>query len=376
LLLFVSVRIGVFISLVEPFKSIRVVSNETWVIFYENWLFTVTTKITGEGSISVTSPGKNMRRLLAATVLCTSTCAAALLTNPIPRYPLQVFIEDTDAYSVVYYANYLRFVERAAFAAIGPSAVASALDTTPSLSFGIRSANGIKYAAAARLGDACVVDLKCHGLDDAGQLTMKASLLRQSDGAELWSAADVRFGFVDAKSGVAVSEWPLPLDVDLTPPDDPCAKPVGEAPAAALGPSLEPPDLVLQPDVASACGTVDLHAAARYFERHRTTYLGGPDKLEALASDNSINVVVARINQLRLLPAAHAARIGTPLEVRCAVKVKARGTQVVFDQWLVHGETEEPLAKGEVTCLVIDPVAGKIVPAPDAVVQRVSTWMS
>ena len=26
-------RIGVFISLVEPFKSIRVVSNETWVIF-------------------------------------------------------------------------------------------------------------------------------------------------------------------------------------------------------------------------------------------------------------------------------------------------------------------------------------------------------
>lgn len=278
----------------------------------------------------------------------------------------------------VYYANYLRFVERAAFAAVGPEAVGAALGGTPSLSFGLRSANGVKYAAAARLGDACEVALECLGVDDAGQLAMKASLLRQSDGAELWSAADVRFGFVDTSTGVAATEWPLtpPATVDAAVTENPCAKPVGEAPEAALGPPLEPSDLVLLPDEASACGTVDLHAAARYFERHRTTYLGGPEKLEALASDNGINVVVARINQLRLFPEAHTARIGTPLEVRCATKVKARGTQVVFDQWLVHGQSGQPLARGEVTCLVIDPEAGKIVPAPEAVLRRMSTWVS
>ena len=318
-----------------------------------------------------------LRMCLSILLFLTSvlTTSALHLANPIPRYALKVYIEDTDAYSVVYWANYLRFIERAAVAAVGPDVIGSAFSASPQRLFGLQSASGIKYSVAARLGDACEVALENLGFDDSGRLAMKAALLRSSDGVELWSASDLRFGFTDTSNGERVEQWPIDGSVDeVDSPADPCDKPVGEAPAASISPRLEPAGLILQADEASPSGAVDLHAAALYFERHRTTYLGGPEGLEALARDNGINVVVARINQLRLLPPAYTTRLGAPLDVRCEIKIKARGSQVVFDQWLVHGETSEPLAKGEVTCLIIDPSAGKIVPAPAAVLEQTMKW--
>merc|ERR1712138_137188 len=91
-------------------------------------------------------------------------------------------------------------------------------------------------------------------------------------------------------------------------PTDPCAGDLGEPPASGTSPSLEPDHLMLQLDEASAAGSLSLHAAMRYFERHRTTYLGGPAGLQSLA-DAGVNVVVARLNKLQLLPAASAVRV-------------------------------------------------------------------
>ena len=56
------------------------------------------------------------------------TLLALVATAPTTiRTPLNVFIEDTDAYAVVFYANYLKFWERAAVAAIGPRTVGDLL---------------------------------------------------------------------------------------------------------------------------------------------------------------------------------------------------------------------------------------------------------
>jgi acyl-CoA thioesterase FadM len=149
-----------------------------------------------------------------------------------------------------------------------------------------------------------------------------------------------------------------------------------------------------------------VHAAARYFERHRTTFLGGPAGLQSLA-DAGVSVVVARINGFRLLPAAHATGIGEPLELRCRVSLKARGTQIVFQQWLLHGETAEPLARArigemtmrhvrdadvcqpltrprgalslagaDVTCLCLDAETGRMCSAPAEAVARIERWLA
>ena len=319
---------------------------------------------------------------MAALLLFASASVSALSLPTVARttMPLNVYIEDTDAYGVVFYANYLKFFERAAMAAVGAEAIGAARRRSPDLLFGLHSADGLRYSVPATLGDACDVSLELLGVS-AGKLAAKAALVRRSDGKELFTAADLRFGFVEEASGRAAracDTWPLPADAADAVPDDPCGPEAmprdAVAPEASASPALAPPGLTLNLDEASAAGGVSLHAALRYFERHRTTYLGGPGALGALR-DAGVNVVVGRVSRLVLLEAAHGVGVGSPLQVRCKAKLRARGSQVIFDQWLVHGRGDVPLARAEITCLVLHAETGKIVPAPPEVMQHLEPWL-
>ena len=309
------------------------------------------------------------------------SAVGALCASPF-KLPLRVYIEDTDAYGVVYWANYLRFFERAAVAALGPQLIGNLAHghcgSTPQI-FGMQRAHGMKYSVPATMGDACTVELTPLGLDAKGSLAVKAALVRDHDGVELCSAADCRFGFVAAQTGMPCEVWPLEesdsferLDEPVTPRLDEESAP----PAAELSPSLEPAELHLALDEAGgASAGLSIHAAARYFERHRTTFLGGPAGLQGLADEYELNVVVGRVNNFHLLPAAQVTtRVGTPLELRCHAKAKARATQVVFEQWLCHGETLAPLARAEVLCLALSRDTGRIVPFPAKIVEELKQW--
>jgi len=75
------------------------------------------------------------------------------------RWPVRVYYEDTDAGGVVYYANYLRFLERARsewLASLGFSL--SALAREHRASFVVHRLE-IEYRRPARLGDALDVTL-------------------------------------------------------------------------------------------------------------------------------------------------------------------------------------------------------------------------
>ena len=283
-----------------------------------------------------------------------------------------------DTFGVMFYANYLRFMERAAARLVGAD-VAGTLLRNEGLAFGLQSADGIKYSVAAVLGDQVMAQLEPLGIDSQGQLACSASLIRASDEKELWSASDLRFGFV-THAGELSSDWPSGLL-------DPCGtaqvgaapyatKALGEPPETSASPpvGVEGVGLMLQFDEAGPNGRMSLHAATRYFERQRTTFLGGPDAL-AECSDMGIIVVVARISGLRLLPAAHQAMAGTPLDFRCRAKLKGRATQVVFEQWVLNANTAEPLACADVVCLCIDEAAQKIVPVPDTLRSRLDMWL-
>ena len=276
-------------------------------------------------------------------------------------HPVRVYIEDTDAYQVVYHGNYLRFFERAAAATISGTTQVGKLLRSDGLGFGLLSASGLKYSTPAVLGDACHVDLKPHEATEAdGIVSCAAALIRNRDGEVLCTASDLRLGWVGAVSAIAA-----------------CAdEPLGEYPAACESPELLEP-LSLQLDECSPVGTLGMHAAVRYFERHRTHYLGGPENLAAMA-DTGVNVVVARINGLRLLPEAHRTRAGAPLVLRCRVTLKAR--QVLFEQWLLRKEDAAdgmltPVARADVTCLCVDAAAGRLVAAPAEVADRLKSYM-
>ena len=69
------------------------------------------------------------------------------------RFPLRVYYEDTDAAGVVYYANYLRFIERARTEWLGSLGVDLAeFERTQGLVF-VVSRMEIDYLSPARLGD-------------------------------------------------------------------------------------------------------------------------------------------------------------------------------------------------------------------------------
>ena len=70
------------------------------------------------------------------------------------RFPIRVFYEDTDFSGVVYYANYLRFLERArsSFFRLAGIGHAELLERDPPLAFVIRKIN-LDYRSSAKIDD-------------------------------------------------------------------------------------------------------------------------------------------------------------------------------------------------------------------------------
>ena len=73
-------------------------------------------------------------------------------------YPVRVFYEDTDFTGVVYYVNYLRFLERArsSFFRLAGLTHAELLERDPPLGFAIRKIT-VEYKSPARIDDALLV---------------------------------------------------------------------------------------------------------------------------------------------------------------------------------------------------------------------------
>jgi acyl-CoA thioester hydrolase len=122
----------------------------------------------------------------------------SLPANPHTEFswPLRVYWEDTDAGGIVFYANYLRYFERARtewLRALGFEQ--STLRQAHGGMFVVSEAN-LRYHAPARLDDelfvtACLVE------SGRASLTIRQRALRQG---ALLCEASVRIGWVDASS--------------------------------------------------------------------------------------------------------------------------------------------------------------------------------
>jgi acyl-CoA thioester hydrolase len=111
----------------------------------------------------------------------------------------RVYWEDTDAGGIVYYANYLRFLERARsewLRSRGISQRALALD--PGLIFSVVSLEA-QYRRPARLEDLLAISCKL-GRDGGASLRFEQNIWRDSAGGELLLCASVRVACLDAQS--------------------------------------------------------------------------------------------------------------------------------------------------------------------------------
>ncbi len=114
--------------------------------------------------------------------------------RPVFRFPLRVYWEDTDAGGVVFYANYLKFFERARtewlrHLGFGQQALR---DETGAIF--VVTDTRVRYRAPARLDDAIDVTVV---LQHAGQASM--TIVQQAlRGEVLLAEGEIRIGCVDS----------------------------------------------------------------------------------------------------------------------------------------------------------------------------------
>ena len=118
------------------------------------------TAVAAIAALSFRASPQNFARISPARPFAPSQPFALARTTP-PRacaspdvhtYKASVYIEDTDCFSVVYYANYLKYFERAALDLLG-AADCQALFAERGLLLGAESFDTMKFAAPGRLGD-------------------------------------------------------------------------------------------------------------------------------------------------------------------------------------------------------------------------------
>ena len=115
---------------------------------------------------------------------------------PVFHWPVRIYYEDTDAGGIVFYANYLKFFERARTEWLRASGVnQQVLAENDGAIFVVKNAN-IDYHAPAKLDDVLDLTLSIEKLGRASvQFTQQAWL-----GDLLLASASVKVGCVDATS--------------------------------------------------------------------------------------------------------------------------------------------------------------------------------
>ena len=111
------------------------------------------------------------------------------------RFALSVYFEDTDAYGIVYYANYLKFMERARSDMIRAVGVDQAAELRRSGSAYAVVEVDIKYRSPARLGEDILV------VSTVEQVRASSVYIHQRvmRGAELLTDARVTAAFLDGE---------------------------------------------------------------------------------------------------------------------------------------------------------------------------------
>ncbi|MBA2963482.1 tol-pal system-associated acyl-CoA thioesterase [Ramlibacter sp. MAH-25] len=113
-------------------------------------------------------------------------------------FPVRIYWEDTDAGGIVFYANYLKFFERARTEWLRSLGIEQRRLRETTGGMFIVADTALRYLQPARLDDELLVTA---ALQEAGRatLTLSQQALRQP-GGELLAEGTIRIGWVDAST--------------------------------------------------------------------------------------------------------------------------------------------------------------------------------
>ena len=113
-------------------------------------------------------------------------------------WPVRVYWEDTDAGGVVFYANYLKFFERARTEWLRSLGIEQGALRRSTGGIFVVSDTAVRYHRPARLDDELVVTARVQEPGRASLIIAQQALLRE--GATLLCDGTIRIGWVEARS--------------------------------------------------------------------------------------------------------------------------------------------------------------------------------
>ena len=131
--------------------------------------------------------------------------ASGWIADGVHHLPLRIYFEDTDLAGVVYYANYLRFLERGRSDLLRLVGVDQRASFEAGLGVYAVADLRIRYLRPARLDDALLVETRCLAVGGAS-VRMRQRVLRDR---EILVDAEVRAGFLspDGRPCRQPEEW-------------------------------------------------------------------------------------------------------------------------------------------------------------------------
>jgi acyl-CoA thioester hydrolase len=144
------------------------------------------------------------------------------LAEPAFRWPIRVYWEDTDAGGIVFYANYLKYFERARTEWLRSLGIEQQRLREQAGGMFVVSETSVRYLRAARLDDELIVTAALQEKGRASLTIVQQALLpqTQADGTPAWSVlteATIRIGWVEA-ANLQPARIPTSLLDSLDPP--------------------------------------------------------------------------------------------------------------------------------------------------------------
>lgn len=287
-----------------------------------------------------------------------------------------IFIEDTDCFGVVFYANYFRYFQRSVAAEAARGFFGGSGDK--GVEWSLVGIDHARFSSAARLGDTVTVhsnndhDSSSKKASDDEQAVRQPRLLRCFQSADVSSKRCVTANttYVDmARGDLAVAESKSHAT---------CATPfIGENSLWVMPYADELTGFPSMEQHGALCRSPSALDALRWFERGRTMAIGGPKGLENVRAGGLL-VVVTRLDGFWLAPTAAATPImsgalGEALEVRTRTAVPGRGHRIVFDQQVWDARARMTVAKGMVTCVCVNEAKHKLVAVPQELLAVLSS---
>lgn len=233
---------------------------------------------------------------------------------------MSVFIEDTDAYGIVYNANYLRYYERALF---------DMVSDPERKHWPVVRVDKHRFRQSPPLG---------------GDFTIVGEKVSESADEETWDVQMIHGDVVYNSAVITISSV-----------------------LASAGPlRIAPGSATIQFDCPIYRDEFDanldhrppLRNVLNPFERARTTALGGPDSLRSLQSEEGLIFVVTSIDSAVLIDNdAVVCTPGTEITVTTSTKLLRRGMMVKFFQTMWANDKDgkaQRVAQGVVSVMTLD----------------------